>query len=805
MESGGRVAGGRDHERGVRGIASGARRQSEGGEFGGREAAGAGRRADPAMGRCPPHRDRAMARPAFRAGRRGGRRDLVGDRRGLEAGPTRAARGIVAGSTAGRGAGRHGGGEPGGAGRAAAGLGGRAVPDCASHGPCAARPRATTRLTIELILAWADAHHSATGQWPRIDSGPVRDHPELNWGQVNRALSAGLPRPAGRGHAGRSAPGAPGRPQQAEPAAPGRRADPGVGRRPSGGHGRVPSRSTPARCAACPGETWATIHSALSKGVRGLPGGSSLARAPGGAPRLPRPADRRAHPGLGRCPSRGHRPMADLVVVRRRSGASPARRGRASTSRCGRAAAACPGGTTLAQLLAEHRQAPNIYTEPPLTAEQILAWADAHRAATGRWPSSALRPGAPRRGRELGLDRHGPARGLSRPAGRPVARPPDPRARRPGRVSDPPRADASSRSSPGPTPTARPAGEWPVEDSGPVHSAPGENWKAISGALARGDRGLPGGSSLARLLAEHRGARNPKDLPRLQIEQILAWADAHRAATGRWPSSASGPVAEGSEETWAVVNMALYKGLRGLPGGSSLARLLAKHRPVRPRRLSLRKIRTWARAHREATGRWPDAHAGPVRGVPDEIWSAIDAALKFGRRGLPGGSSLTALFDRSLDPAAHGIRPELTVEQVLSWADAHRAATGRWPTLHVGPGRRRARREMGQPRRGVAARPPRPPERHEPHPPHRRASRHRRPSGGRDAIAGRPGRPGRRRRGESGVGRRRDVYRGIPRRQLQARLGSVKALPRRLGRSDRLSKTGGFDSESVPKGAPRHP
>jgi len=228
-------------------------------------------------------------------------------------------------------------------------------------------------------------------------------------------------------------------------------------------------------------------------------------------------------------------------------------------------------------------------------------------------------------------------------------------------------------------------GEWPIEESGPLRFAPGETWKAISGALARGDRGLPGGSSLAKLLAEHRGTRNPADLPRVTIERVLAWADAHRAATGRWPSSLSGPVADGSEETWAVVNTALSQGHRGLPGGSSLARLLAKHRPVRPRRLSLRKIRTWARAHREATGRWPDAYAGPVRGVPDEMWSAVDAALKFGRRGLPGGSSLTALFRRSLDPAAQGNRPGLTVEQVLAWADAHRAATGRWPTAASGP------------------------------------------------------------------------------------------------------------------------
>jgi hypothetical protein len=228
-------------------------------------------------------------------------------------------------------------------------------------------------------------------------------------------------------------------------------------------------------------------------------------------------------------------------------------------------------------------------------------------------------------------------------------------------------------------------GDWPIEESGPVRSAPGESWGAISGALAQGGRGLPGGSSLARLLAEHRGARNKQNLPRLTIEQVLAWADAHRDATGRWPSSLSGPVAEGSEETWAIVNMALTTGLRGLPGGSSLARLLAEHRPVRPRRLTLQKIRAWADAHREATGRWPDAHCGPVRGVPDETWAAVDAAMKAGRRGLPGGTSLRFEFDRSLDPAARGIRPELTVEQILAWADAYRAATGRWPAAASGP------------------------------------------------------------------------------------------------------------------------
>src|SRR5881296_1573958 len=53
----------------------------------------------------------------------------------------------------------------------------------------------------------------------------------------------------------------------------------------------------------------------------------------------------------------------------------------------------------------------------------------------------------------------------------------------------------------------------------------GENWVAISEALRHGFRGLPGGSSLARLLAELRGVRNRNAPPRLSVKQILAWAD----------------------------------------------------------------------------------------------------------------------------------------------------------------------------------------------------------------------------------------------------------------------------------------
>jgi hypothetical protein len=66
--------------------------------------------------------------------------------------------------------------------------------------------------------------------------------------------------------------------------------------------------------------------------------------------------------------------------------------------------------------------------------------------------------------------------------------------------------------------------------------------------------------------------------------QVLAWADAHRASTGAWPTATSGPIAGVPEETWAAVNAALGVGLRGLPGGDSLARLLRRERRMGERR-----------------------------------------------------------------------------------------------------------------------------------------------------------------------------------------------------------------------------
>jgi hypothetical protein len=128
-------------------------------------------------------------------------------------------------------------------------------------------------------------------------------------------------------------------------------------------------------------------------------------------------------------------------------------------------------------------------------------------------------------------------------------------------------------------------GNWPTKDSGCIIGALFETWIAVDTALRVGLRSLPGGSSLAQLLAEKRGVRNIRDLPPLSVEQILEWADGYFQRKGSWPTIASGAITSSGGETWRRVDQALRSGIRGLPGGSSLARLLKKHRGVRNRRV----------------------------------------------------------------------------------------------------------------------------------------------------------------------------------------------------------------------------
>lgn len=445
-------------------------------------------------------------------------------------------------------------------------------------------------LTPELILGWADAHHARTGRWPRKDkdTGPIPDAPDENWAAVDQALLVGV-----RGLPGGSSLA---RLLDAERGVRNPAAVPKLehweilvwadhhfdrtGRWPTANSGAIPD---------APGEVWSAVDAALTAGTRGLPGNDSLAR-----------------------------------------------------------------------LLARRRGKRNSANLSPLTPELILGWADAHHARTGEWPhrgSGAVADAPGETWQAIVSALHNGRRGL--PGGSSLARLLD--AERgvasmgqPGTKSV--RPETAFRN-----PAAVPkltvetilvwadahhqrTGEWPKPHSGPIPEAPGEHWSAVAAAVGTNSRGLTCGGSLAQLLAAHRGVRNHMALPPFSVEQILNWADAHHARTGEWPTRQAGEIPDAPDETWGAVEQALSLGLRGLPGGDSLAKLLARHRGKRNRKalppLTLDQIRGWVADHFRRTGEWPSRRGGPIHGAAGETWGAVDQALYVGLRGLPGGSSL---------------------------------------------------------------------------------------------------------------------------------------------------------------------
>jgi hypothetical protein len=229
-------------------------------------------------------------------------------------------------------------------------------------------------------------------------------------------------------------------------------------------------------------------------------------------------------------------------------------------------------------------------------------------------------------------------------------------------------------------------GYWPNQDTGPVLGVEGETWKLINASLFVGQRGLPGGSSLARLLALHRGIRNRLAPPALAEDNILRWADQYFAKEQRWPLHNSGPIPQAPGDTWHAVDYSLRRGTRGLPGGSSLARFLLEKRGARKGLpdLTVESVIEWMKTHHARTGHWPSADAGDVQGAPGETWKGIDAALRMGRRGLPRGSSLAFLKQR-LTKKPHPMRQaNLTVTKILKWVDKHYALKDEWPKKNSG-------------------------------------------------------------------------------------------------------------------------
>jgi hypothetical protein len=302
-----------------------------------------------------------------------------------------------------------------------------------------------------------------------------------------------------------------------------------------------------------------------------------------------------------------------------------------------------PGGSSLPLLLAEKRGVRNAWNRPNLSLEQILAWADAHFERTGQWPNLTTGPIPEAPGETWSAVNHALKRGRrGLPGGFSLA---ELLAQERGvrnQVSVPPlyrkQIVAWAKAH------FRRTGQWPTQDSGSIPEVPGDTWNMIDNALRQGNRGLKGGSSLARFLEEHHLKRNHLNLPPISRKKILAYADAHFERTGQWPNINSGEVYDAPGERWDLLDNALRQGLRGLPGGSSLHQLLVKKRglrnPLNLPPLPEEQIRIWAKLYYERTGQWPRNKSGPIPEAPGETWRRIDWALREGKRGLPGKSSL---------------------------------------------------------------------------------------------------------------------------------------------------------------------
>ena len=160
-------------------------------------------------------------------------------------------------------------------------------------------------------------------------------------------------------------------------------------------------------------------------------------------------------------------------------------------------------GLSLARLLENRRGVRNSEYPPQLTIGKVVTWARKHRRRTGFWPQdkSGAIEGAPgetwlaidmalRKGRRGLVEGNSLARLLATHCGvRNAQQAPRLTVRTILKLAE----DYFARE-----------GRRPTRTSGAVAGVPGETWHAIDRALASGHRGLSGGSSLARLLNEHR-------------------------------------------------------------------------------------------------------------------------------------------------------------------------------------------------------------------------------------------------------------------------------------------------------------
>jgi group I intron endonuclease len=230
-------------------------------------------------------------------------------------------------------------------------------------------------------------------------------------------------------------------------------------------------------------------------------------------------------------------------------------------------------------------------------------------------------------------------------------------------------------------------GEWPSRRTKrEIPELPGESWEGVNDALRRGCRGLPEGSSLYKFLA-FRGFTNRCVKKNLTKDKIWEAAKSWYNHNGEWPSERTkGKIPELPNENWSILDHALVRGLRGLPGGSSLPQLLAS-RGISNRcsKKDLTEDQVWIAAQNwyTITGRWPTQHTkGEIPGLTGENWDLVSHALINGFRGLPGGSSLPK-FLTSRGVTNRCSKMGLTESTIWKAAQNWFTQEYQWPSQHT--------------------------------------------------------------------------------------------------------------------------
>lgn len=172
-------------------------------------------------------------------------------------------------------------------------------------------------------------------------------------------------------------------------------------------------------------------------------------------------------------------------------------------------------------------------------------------------------------------------------------------------------------------------------------------WRGVETAAAKG-REMPEWKSSGLSFL-----RNTKDASAIRKsdlteDMIVEAMKEYYNQNGKYPSVRSGDASEyfKDNETWSGIHECIRYGSRGLPGGSSLSKLKKKHFDIKEKeRLTEGMIVKAIEKYYDQNGRYPSKGDGDASEYfkDNETWRGINACLKQGNRGLPGGSSLSKL------------------------------------------------------------------------------------------------------------------------------------------------------------------